>query len=224
MNYQIISARPALGQIVVRYLDAQGQALSDYAIDLPVVAGAYPTGEALEAEIQSRAPTWLSVRKSEIAAADFSPIEALVTASSAPAPVTSLAQAIVNAEVAIDVMAGKVRSRFITATAGQPVVYQIKAQQAHAYKTAGYAGTVPPYIAASAAALGRTAQDIADEIIVLEDLWTNQVDPLIEAARLAGKQSVNGAATVAEVDTLRAAAIAALDYFAPGATLPPPLL
>lgn len=231
MDYQIIAATPELGQITVRYLDAHGAALADYAIDLPVVEGAYPTGAALEAEIQGRAPTWLLDRRAVIAVADFSAIAALVPRSDeplptpAPAPIPqSLAQAIVAAEDSIDTKAGAVRKRFVTVTPCQSTIYEIKARQAHAYKNAGYTGAVPPYIAASAAALGRTAQDIADEIIVLEDLWTNQVDPLIEAARLAGKQSVNGAATVAEVDTLRAAAIAALDYFAPAATLPPPLL
>lgn len=58
MEYKIVSANAKIGQIQVAYSE-NGVALASYAIDVPIVAGAYVTGDALEAEILARAPTWL---------------------------------------------------------------------------------------------------------------------------------------------------------------------
>lgn len=68
MEYKIINATPGTGQIEVLYTH-NGKNVSVYAIDVPVVDGVFLTGEALEAEILSRAPTWIIQREQEVKAA-----------------------------------------------------------------------------------------------------------------------------------------------------------
>jgi hypothetical protein len=80
MDYRIISADATIGQIQVTYSNA-GTDIATYAIDVPVVDGAFLTGDALVAEIQTRAPVWLLERKTAVAAATgFDQINALVQA------------------------------------------------------------------------------------------------------------------------------------------------
>lgn len=79
MDYRIIKATPETGQIEVTYTN-QGVDVATYAIDIPVVDGAFLTGEALDTEIRHRSPTWLITREEEVATATgFEDIMALVT-------------------------------------------------------------------------------------------------------------------------------------------------
>lgn len=85
MDYKIIRATAQIGQIEVAYL-ADGKVVGVYAIDVPVIDGAFLTGDALEAEIQHRAPTWATTREQEVrAATGFEQIEALVEPLPTPA-------------------------------------------------------------------------------------------------------------------------------------------
>jgi hypothetical protein len=68
MDYRIISADATIGQIQVTYSNS-GTDIATYAIDVPIVEGAFLTGDALVAEIQSRAPVWLVERKSSTSTA-----------------------------------------------------------------------------------------------------------------------------------------------------------
>lgn len=78
MDYQIIRATPEIGQIEVLYKDGN-KPVGAYAIDVPVVDGAFLTGDALHNEIMHRAPTWVSQRTQEVASATgFDQIVALV--------------------------------------------------------------------------------------------------------------------------------------------------
>jgi hypothetical protein len=80
MDYRIIAADATIGQIQVTYSNA-GEDIATYAIDVPVVYGAFLTGDALAEEIQRRSPVWLLERKAEVSAATgFSEIQALVQA------------------------------------------------------------------------------------------------------------------------------------------------
>ena len=80
MDYRIIAADATIGQIQVTYSNA-GEDIATYTIDVPVVNGAFLTGDALAAEIQRRAPVWLLERKTEVAVATgFDQINALVQA------------------------------------------------------------------------------------------------------------------------------------------------
>ena len=84
MDYRIIAANAEIGQIQVTYSDS-GTDIATYAIDVPVVDGAFLTGDALVAEIQMRAPVFLVERKAAVAVATgFDEIQALVQT---PAPV-----------------------------------------------------------------------------------------------------------------------------------------
>ena len=78
MDYQIIRATPEIGQIEVLYKDGN-KPVGAYAIDVPVVDGAFLTGDALHNEIMHRAPTWATQREQEVASATgFDQIVALV--------------------------------------------------------------------------------------------------------------------------------------------------
>jgi hypothetical protein len=78
MDYRIISADATIGQIQVTY-SSNSVDIATYAIDVPVINGAFLTGDALVEEIQRRAPEWLLERKTEVAAATgFDQITALV--------------------------------------------------------------------------------------------------------------------------------------------------
>jgi hypothetical protein len=68
MDYQIIRATPEIGQIEVLYKEGE-KPMGVYAIDVPVVNGAFLTGDALHEEIMHRAPTWATQREQEVAAA-----------------------------------------------------------------------------------------------------------------------------------------------------------
>jgi hypothetical protein len=94
MDYRIVAADAATGQIQVTYMSLNID-IATYAIDVPIVNGAYITGEALEAEIQNRAPIWLMQRKADTTTArDFDIIQALVQAPTPiaePEPIVSVA-------------------------------------------------------------------------------------------------------------------------------------
>jgi hypothetical protein len=78
MDYQIISANSATGQIEVLYKD-NGQSVGVYAIDVPIVNGEFITGQTLHNEIMHRAPLWVSQRDQEVkTAVGFDQIVALV--------------------------------------------------------------------------------------------------------------------------------------------------
>ena len=78
MEYQITSANADIGQIEVLYKQ-DGIDVAAYAIDVPIVNGAFLTGVELNAEIQHRAPVWINTRKQELAnAIGFDEIIALV--------------------------------------------------------------------------------------------------------------------------------------------------
>ena len=78
MEYQIISANAEIGQIQVLYKE-NSAGVAAYAIDVPIVDGAFLTVTELDAEIKQRAPVWLGIRKQELArATGFDAIIALV--------------------------------------------------------------------------------------------------------------------------------------------------
>jgi hypothetical protein len=90
MDYRIISANATIGQIQVTYSN-EGEDIATYAIDVPVVDGAFLTGDALAAEIQLRAPVWLLERKAEVSTAiGFDEISALVEPPVVTPPVATL--------------------------------------------------------------------------------------------------------------------------------------
>jgi len=97
MDYRITRAISETGQIEVTYTHA-GRDVATYAIDVPVVDGAFVTGDALTAEINLRAPTWLIEREESVkAASNFGEIAALVAPQEAPAPADP--QALANAQM-----------------------------------------------------------------------------------------------------------------------------
>lgn len=69
IKHKIISADATFGQIQVRYYTDENPVGFVYAIDVPIVDGAFISGAVLTAEIESRSPTWALQRISEVATA-----------------------------------------------------------------------------------------------------------------------------------------------------------
>ena len=78
ITYKVVRAAREIGQIEVAYFDGEKH-LGTWAIDVPVQDGQFLTGEALDAEIMHRAPTWAVEREQVVVAASgFDQIEAMV--------------------------------------------------------------------------------------------------------------------------------------------------
>lgn len=107
----------------------------------------------------------------------------------------------------IDTAAEELRSIYITASPGQVATYIMKYNDATAFKTAGYTGTVPGLVQAEVDATGATAEEAADDIIAQYTAW-NQLAGFIEKVRRTAKVSVNEATSNSAVDTVFAAATA----------------
>ena len=111
----------------------------------------------------------------------------------------------------IDRCAGQARLRYITSVPGQAETYAKKEEQARAWASAAFWGAAPSFIAAEAAALGVSAQSVAEEVIGLADFWANVKGPQIEATRRKWKVSIEAATTVLQVDQMVESAKAELE-------------
>ena len=99
MEYQIIRATPETGQIEVLYKQ-NGADVAVFAIDVPIIGGVFISGEALDIEIQHRAPVWIEVRKQELAAArGFDEITRLVKSLDAPSNLVHAADVKANVDM-----------------------------------------------------------------------------------------------------------------------------
>lgn len=78
MDYKIVGVDARIGQIQVNYFTVNNPDGWTFALDVPIIDGAFISGAALDAEIQSRTPLWLAQRSTEVAAADFSVVASLV--------------------------------------------------------------------------------------------------------------------------------------------------
>lgn len=79
MKYKIVAAKADIGQISVAYLDNTDGIVAIYAIDVPIIDGLFISGDALEAEIQGRAPFWLLERTAAVnTASNFDMLASLV--------------------------------------------------------------------------------------------------------------------------------------------------
>lgn len=76
-------------------------------------------------------------------------------------------------------------------------------QEAEAYKTAGYTGTVPECVQCWATAKGWTAQQAADDILATAAAWRS-AQSMIRGQRLASKEAVRAAVDIATVDAAMA--------------------
>lgn len=123
-----------------------------------------------------------------------------------PAPVLDQVQA---AEcTAIDAAADAVYIAIGGPSPGRLAEYQQASTDASAFKTAGYAGTVPVTVSCWAQANpGWTNQQAADDIIATAEKWITALQG-IRSARLLGKYAVMQAATVAAAQAAAQAAIA----------------
>lgn len=90
---------------------------------------------------------------------------------------------------------------------GRLAEYQQANTDATAFKTAGYAGTVPETVQCWATAANLTPQAACDSILATAAAW-EAVLVNIRSARLLGKMSVNAAATVADAQAAAATTIA----------------
>lgn len=111
----------------------------------------------------------------------------------------------------VDYCAGLARLRYITDIPGQQGVYLIKAQQAKAFRDAGYKGDVPAFIQAECDSTRRSAAAVADGILQLESAWVGFIGPAIEGARIGAKAAIEAAATEESVQAILQQALATLN-------------
>ncbi|WP_449221147.1 hypothetical protein [Tistrella mobilis] len=111
----------------------------------------------------------------------------------------------------IDVAAAAARGRHATTAAGQDGVYQIKADQAQAWMAAGQPEDASPWalLTVEAAARGMTVPALVAEIIATRDAWI-AILAQIEGARMAGKDAVRAASSVAAITGAAGVALATL--------------
>ena len=112
----------------------------------------------------------------------------------------------------IDKQSERTRQKYITAGAGQAMIYQEKGDEAADYITAGYPVSLVgyPLIQAEVNATGKTATDAADDIISMRTAWI-VVGAQIEEIRLTGKKAVTDAVDQTGIDLATDTAIAALE-------------
>lgn len=82
--------------------------------------------------------------------------------------------------------------------------YKLADEQARAFKSAGYIGTVPGSVQSWTTAKGWTATQAADDIIAVADNWLS-AQASIRSNRLSCKEDARKATTAAGVDTALAA-------------------
>lgn len=100
------------------------------------------------------------------------------------------------AKAKIDRDAEAERLKYLTNGSGQAMVYRAKQDEAAAFNADG---TVGPFIASEAQALGLTHQQVVDRWVAMQAQWL-QVAALIEAKRLVAKDAVDAAGTPAAID------------------------
>lgn len=118
----------------------------------------------------------------------------------------------------IDGAAGEARRRHITSVPGQAETYAEKGEEAADYVAAGYpapTGSPPeyvgyPFIQAEVEATGKTSTQAADDILAQKSAWIT-IGAAIEKERIGGKTNVDAASDVASIESIRDAAVAALD-------------
>jgi hypothetical protein len=130
----------------------------------------------------------------------------------------TLDQVKTDAYSTIDFQAGEARKKYITDVAGQSETYFLKADDARAYKVAGYpVANIALYLFVRAEArsiYGETPTEAqyqlaCDYIIETQHAWLQPAAD-IEEHRRTGKEAVKSATTATDVNTAKGAAISAL--------------
>lgn len=118
------------------------------------------------------------------------------------------------ANQAINDEAGLARQRVRSLCWGQESCHAAKLQQAMYYKASIVLGvpthTAGAYIAAEAAATGRTAAAVSDAVIAAAAQWDQTLGPSIEAERIRGRWNVQAAGTSAGIEQALQTALAVL--------------
>ncbi len=131
-----------------------------------------------------------------------------------PDPVVpTLEEVKTSAKHEVDNEAAMARNRYTTGIVHQGSVYILKAEQAQAFKDAGYpSGSIDdyPWIKEEADGLGQTYQECADGVLAKRAQWADVIGPAIERQRLVGKKNVDDAADETAVTAAKDAAIVAL--------------
>jgi len=111
----------------------------------------------------------------------------------------------------VDREAEQARLRFITWGTGQAMVYSEKSDEATDFVAAGYPSDVSsyPFIQAEMNALGKTAAEVADGILVQKSAWI-AIGAAIEEARLKGKRDIDDATDEAGILSVRDVTVSTL--------------
>lgn len=205
MEYKVLDFNQMTGTLLVNFFTTNYPEGLNYGVDVPVVGGAYISGEDLHDYILSFAPYEQIARLVVLRDSQIAPPSIPIEPKKISNPIldaVSLEQSKIIAAASIDEAAGAARARFITVTPGQEATYITKYEQAKQFRDAGFLGDAPPFIAAEAAARMITAQAVAEEVISVAVPWETIIGPRIEALRMAGKSQIVTASTQQDVDAL----------------------
>lgn len=111
-----------------------------------------------------------------------------------------------KAEAIVDRLAGECRSRYITVSPGQEMVYARKEREAEMIlANPQISPSTVPHLALEADAAGITLTELATVVQAKANEWLN-LSPPIESTRLTTKAAIRAATTPAEIEALIAQA------------------
>lgn len=115
------------------------------------------------------------------------------------------------AKARIDILAGEVRSKYLTIAPGQEATYVSKEAECRQFKADGYPEDLGPYlwVQAEMDATGFTAQEAADAVIFQADQW-KVLGSMIERTRLKGKSDLDKRNKISTAKASFEATVAAL--------------
>ena len=137
----------------------------------------------------------------------------LDAAAAAATPIDPMVYAQGLAKKEVDRIAGKIREKYLTLTAGQEMTYLKKEDDAEAFKLAGYPEADIadyPWIQAESNAQNDTGQQVTDAILAQRDLWLT-IGTQIEEERITGKVQIDQQLGSDGINTAKETAIAALE-------------
>lgn len=206
MSYKIVNFNKQTGTITVVYDEGISVSLTL----IPDAEGKVITGQTLENFIMSAKPVWqidamkqqAQLESTGITNADE--IFALVTEPVVKDPIldATLESAIEYVNTTIEAVVASTRSYYLTRLLGQEEAYNVKYEQALAFKSANFTGDVPKYLAEEVAITGESASDLANAIITKHEYYANEIAPKLEGSRSGIRTALTKCQTVQEVDAL----------------------
>lgn len=225
MAYKITGFDSRTGTINVLY-----ENILPITLNLPIdpVTYAVPTGDALDKFINEAEPTFFTEQakataeqnKPMMLISNADEINKLIESPKVLDPIldaTDLATGQTYAQGQLKTALISARGQYFKdEETNSPLTGYLRYGQAIAFKTAGYAGTVPPYIAQEILLSGETAQAATDTYLSTHQDWFGVIDPKLVAIVLQGIKDIQAAKDLPSVNTVYQSALASISKVVAG--------